>query len=210
MKITKFGHSCLLVETGNARILTDPGAFSTGFGAVGSLDAVLITHLHADHLDLSRISALLAANPLAVMYADPGSVTSLAEIGITAAGVHAGDVLEIGDVTVEVFGDIHAVIHHDLPNVENRGYLIAGRLYLPGDSLSVPANPVEILALPTMAPWMAVKESIEFLRTVDPTVAIPIHEAMLASTDIVYGLLQKLKPADTQWLNIDDGQAVEL
>ena len=31
MKITKYGHCCLLIEVENKRVLTDPGAFSDGF-----------------------------------------------------------------------------------------------------------------------------------------------------------------------------------
>lgn len=210
MRITKFGHSCLLVEDNGARILSDPGVFSSGWESLRDLTTVLITHLHPDHLDVDKLPGVLAANPLATVFADPGSVKVLAEHGIGATAVDAGEILNAGNTTVEVFGDTHAVIHSDLPSLENRGYLISGRLYLPGDSLGVPAVPVEILALPASAPWMALKEGIEFMRAVDPTTVIPIHEKTLSATGMVYSLLEKLKPADTQWLNIDDGQPVLL
>ena len=32
MRLTHFGHACLLVETGSARLLFDPGVLSDGFG----------------------------------------------------------------------------------------------------------------------------------------------------------------------------------
>ncbi len=210
MRITKFGHCCLLIEDGGARILADPGVFSAGWESLRDLSTVLITHLHPDHLDLDRLPAVLAANPLATVYADPGSVKVLADNGIGATAVNAGDILDAANTTVEVFGDTHAVIHHDLPSLDNRGYLISGRLYLPGDSVSVPAVSVEILGLPVSAPWMALKESVEFVRAVDPTIIIPIHEKVLSNTAMVYSLLEKLKPADTQWCNIDDGKPVLL
>lgn len=38
MRLTKFGHSCLLVEEGGARVLLDPGSFSEGFEELDGLD----------------------------------------------------------------------------------------------------------------------------------------------------------------------------
>ncbi len=209
MKLTKYGHSCLLVEVGPDRILVDPGTFSHGWEALTGLTAVLVTHQHPDHVDPARLPGLLALNSDVQLFADPGSVGTLAEAGVTATPVEPGDTLDLA-TPVQVFGETHAVIHKDLPSIANRGYLVDGRLYLPGDSLQVPSQAVEILAVPVAAPWMAAKEAVEFVRAVDPTVAVPIHEKVLASTAMVYGLLQKLKPTDTQWLDLDDGRTVEV
>lgn len=52
MKITKFGHCCLLIEENGVRILTDPGTYSTQQSEVKNIDFVLITHEHADHFQL--------------------------------------------------------------------------------------------------------------------------------------------------------------
>ncbi len=209
MKLTKYGHSCLLVEVGPDRILVDPGTFSQGWENLTGLTAVLVTHQHPDHVDPARLPGLLALNSDVQLFADPGSVDTLSDAGVTATPVEAGDTLDLS-TPVQVFGETHAVIHRDLPTIANRGYLIDGRLYLPGDSLQVPSQAVEILAVPVAAPWMAAKEAVEFVRAVDPTIAIPIHEKILAATGMVYGLLQNLKPADTQWLDLDDGRTVEV
>ena len=74
----------------------------------------------------------------------------------------------------------------------------------------MPDEPVEILALPTMAPWMAVKEAVDYYRAVSPKVAIPIHEKLLASTGMVYGLLQGMGPAGARWLDLDAGEPTEV
>ena len=61
---------------------------------------------------------------------------------------------------------------------------------------------MEILALPISAPWMAVKEAIDYFRAVDPEVAIPIHEKVLANPAMVYGLLSgsaRRTPAGSTW-----------
>ncbi len=204
MKITKYGHSCLHIADGDASILIDPGGFSQGFETLSGLTAVLVTHQHADHLDTRRLAGVLRANPDAELYSDSGSVTVLREAGLTATGVQTGDVLNVG-TTVEVFAGDHAIVHRDVPVIPNACYLIGGRLLHPGDSLTVLDRPVEILALPASAPWMAVKEAIDYYREVAPAVAIPIHEKILASTEMVYGLLTRLGPQDTRWLNLDDG-----
>jgi L-ascorbate metabolism protein UlaG (beta-lactamase superfamily) len=204
MRITKYGHSCLHITEGSASILIDPGTFSQGFETLSGLTAVLVTHQHPDHVDPQRLPLLLRGNPGATLYADAGSVPVLAEAGITATAVATGDVLDVG-ISVEVFAGNHAVIHRDIPVIPNACYLIGGRLLHPGDSLTVLDQPVEILALPSSAPWMAVKEAIDYFRAVDPKVAIPIHEKVMANPAMVYGMLERLGPADTRWVNLDDG-----
>ena len=204
MRITKYGHSCLHITEGSASILIDPGGFSQGFETLSGLTAVLVTHQHPDHVDPKRLPLLLRGNPGATLYADAGSVDLLAKEGITATPVASGDRLDVG-IPVEVFAGDHAVIHRDIPVIPNACYLIGGRLLHPGDSLTVLDRPVEILALPTSAPWMAVKEAVEYFRAVDPKAAIPIHEKVMANPAMVYGLLQRLGPADARWVDLDDG-----
>ena len=172
MRISKYGHACLHVVDGSASILIDPGTFSQGFETLSGLTAVLITHQHPDHVDPQRLPGVLRANPDATLYADAGSVGTLADAGIAATPVATGDVLDVG-TTVEVFAGDHAIIHRDIPVIRNASYLIGGRLLHPGDSLTVPDRQVDILALPTSAPWMAVKEAIDYFRAVNPKVAIP-------------------------------------
>ena len=204
LKITKYGHSCLHVVDGSASILIDPGSFSQGFETLSGLTAVLITHQHADHVDQQRLTGLLRANPDATLYADSGSAEALAAAGISASTVATGDVLDVGP-RVEVFAGHHAVVHGDIPLISNACYFISGRLLHPGDSLTVIDHKVEILALPTSAPWMAVKEAVEYFRAVDPAVAIPIHDKVMANPAMVYGILTKLGPSTARWLNLDDG-----
>jgi len=204
MRITKYGHSCLHITEGSASILIDPGAFSQGFETLSGLTAVLVTHQHPDHVDPKRLPLLLRGNPGATFYADAGSVALLAEAGITATAVADGQVLDVG-TTVEVFAGDHAIVHRDIPVIPNACYLIGGRLLHPGDSLTVIDRPVEILALPSSAPWMAAKEAVEDFRAVNPKVAIPIHEKVMANPATVYGILQRLAPKDSRWVDLDDG-----
>jgi len=81
MRLTKYGHSCLLVEEGQARMLLDPGTLSGGFEELEGLTAVLFTHQHPDHLDLERLRGLLDRNPGVRVVSDQGSATRLGEAG---------------------------------------------------------------------------------------------------------------------------------
>jgi L-ascorbate metabolism protein UlaG (beta-lactamase superfamily) len=209
MRIKKFGHACLLVEDADARLLLDPGIFAPGFETLTDLTGVLVTHQHLDHLDQERLPALLERNPAAVLHVDEGTAGQLTDAGYPTRTVRQGDVLDLG-TTVQVLGSDHAQIHPDVPVIPNVGYLVGGRLFHPGDSYTRPDLPVEILSLPTAAPWMKAAESVDYLRAVHPQVALPIHEALLTRPQLYYGLFEALAPSGTQVRVIDAGEPVEL
>ncbi|HSF26115.1 MAG TPA: MBL fold metallo-hydrolase [Actinomycetes bacterium] len=207
MQLTKLGHAALLLEIGQARLLIDPGTYSHGFEDLRGLTGILITHQHADHLDPARIHALVAANPDALVLADAATTAVLAGLGIAATAASAGDTFEPG-VLVEVVGQEHAVIHPDIPVVPNVGYLVAERLLHPGDALTVPDRPVELLALPMMAPWMRVADAVDYARAVHPAVVVPIHDALLADPRSYHKWIDQLGPAGTRLAPADGGEPV--
>jgi L-ascorbate metabolism protein UlaG (beta-lactamase superfamily) len=198
VRIVHFGQSCVLVEIGTARLLLDPGIYSAGFDDLTGLDAILVTHQHPDHLDLARMPALLAANPAAQLHVDAGSAPQLTSAGIAHQVVSPGQQLQLAGTAVEVVGGDHGVIHPDIPVVPNNGYLIAGdtgTVLHPGDSFTVPACDIDLLLLPTAAPWLKVAEAVDYLRAIAPPLAVPIHQAILATPEKYYGLFRELAPA---------------
>ena len=210
MWLRKFGHACLLVESAEARVLLDPGTSAKGFEQLTGLTAVLVTHQHADHLDLDRLDGLLRRNPDALLYADQAGAATLTERGLQAQAVRGGDELSLAGLSVRVVGENHAVVHPDIPTIPNVGYLLGDRLLHPGDALTVPTEPVEVLALPVAAPWLKSAESVDYLRALAPPVAVPIHEAGLADPNHYYGLLRRLAPERTELRVIDDGRPIEV
>ena len=78
MRITKFGHSCLLVEEGNARILIDPGSWGNPPDGLDGIDVVLVTHEHHDHYYTDHLRKILTVNPQAIIYSNE-SVRELAK-----------------------------------------------------------------------------------------------------------------------------------
>lgn len=211
MEITKYGHSCLHVKDRDASILIDPGTFSVGFETLTGLTAILVTHVHADHLDPARIGALVDANPDAAIYADAAAAEEMTKAGVkTATVATAGQTYDVG-TPVETVGELHAVIHQDLPRATNVGFLIGERLFHPGDALTVPDKKVEILAVPVMAPWMALKEAVDYERAVAPSVALPIHESLLGNfTPMFFDRLANMGPAGMRWLAPANGNTEQL
>ncbi len=212
MRLTKFGHSCLLVEEQETRMLLDPGTLSDGFEELQGLTAILYTHQHADHLDPERVRALLDRNPGVWVVSDEGSADALHDAGAEVEVVHDGAELDIGGVEVRVYGRDHAVIHPDIPVIPNVGYLVAGRLFHPGDAFTVPDRRVEVLAVPAGAPWLKVSEAIDYLRELRPSVAVPVHEKVLSAigTTLHYRQLEQLGGEGTTLRVLDDGKPVEL
>lgn len=183
MKVTHLGHACVLVETAGARILIDPGAFSDLWHGVTGLDAVLITHQHADHVDPEHAPALLAANPEARVLTAEDVHDAVALPG--AESVTPGNRITLGDVQIETVGGDHAVIHRDIPRIHNIGYLLRATdeptFFHPGDALDTAREGVDVLALPLMGPWAAMKEHVEFVRSLSsPQYSIPIHDELLS------------------------------
>ena len=109
----------LLHDGGGQRILLDPGAFSSAVAGVTGLDVILVTHQHADHLDLQRLPALLETNPQARLYAEPQAAAVMAEAGIGSEHTVAGEELSFGRVLVMPVGEKHALINEALPRIGN-------------------------------------------------------------------------------------------
>jgi len=204
MQLTHFGHSCLLAEFDHTRLLFDPGTFAHGFEGITGLSAILLTHQHPDHVDVARLPSLLDGNPAAALYADPQTT---AQLGAPWQAVHVGHALQIGELTVRAVGGKHAVIHPEIPVIENISYLVddgqhRARLMHPGDALFVPDEPVDVLAAPAAAPWMRISEAIDYLRAVAPARAVPIHQGMITpdGRGVYYSRFTEMTTADFQVL----------
>lgn len=187
----------MVADTGSARILIDPGAFSSGYETLEGLTAILVTHQHVDHLDLDKLPALLGQNPDAELVVDPGTAEQLRERDIAHTVREPGETFTVGGAEIEVIGGDHAVIHPDIPGIANNGYWIDGSVLHPGDAFTVPERTPDVLLLPTAAPWLKASEAVDYLRAVAPPLAVPIHEAVLANPDLHYNLFANLAPQGT-------------
>lgn len=185
MRVTHLGHACLLVEVADRRLLFDPGTFSSGFDDLPSLDAILVTHNHADHFDPEPAARLIRAHPRAALHTDSMTAQQLRDEGLDAVPTTHGDDFAIGDVTITPVGELHAFNHDAMPRIANVGYVLRAEgepaLFHPGDAYDADPGPVDVLAHPLNAPWAASRDSIAFVGRIAPKAFIPIHDALLSA-----------------------------
>jgi len=215
MRLTHLGHACLLVETGGQRILIDPGVFSPGIVDVTGLDVILVTHQHADHVDLQRLPAVLEANPQALLYAEPQAAAVMAGAGIGSGHTVAGEELSFGRVLIMPVGEKHALINEALPRIDNLGLVLRSEgepsLFHPGDAYDGEPGQIDILALPLNAPWTASRDTVAFAQRISPRVSIPIHDMLLSAIgrQLYLTHVQSFGPKGMELRDLSDGASVD-
>ncbi len=195
MRLTKYSHACVRLEDDGAVMVIDPGELSEPESLDG-VDAVLITHEHFDHLDVSKLADVLARRPSVAVYTNPAVADRLTELDGVVHRVEPGDQFTAAGFPVRVYGGLHATIHPELPRVPNLAFFIeTGGVYHPGDSFDVPTDAeVETLFVPVAGPWLKMAEAVEFVRQIAPRRAFALHDGVLseAGHGVVTGGMQRL------------------
>ncbi len=212
MKLTKFEHSCLVLEDSGDTLVIDPGAFTRELTDLTGVVAIVITHEHPDHWTAEQLTRLLETNPEARIFGPGGVVSAASDFDVTE--VSAGDSLDAGAFTLRFFGGDHAVIHRSIPIVDNVGVLVNDELYYAGDSFVIPEGvAVSTLAAPAGAPWMKVSEVIDYVEAIAPRRSFSVHEMVLS--DIGRGMSDQRITAATEsgggaFLALAPGDSTEL
>jgi L-ascorbate metabolism protein UlaG (beta-lactamase superfamily) len=213
MRITKFGHACVRIETGSTTIVVDPGGWSER-EAVDGASVVLVTHEHPDHLDPDNLRATDA--PVYTIGAVARQIKEQApDVAERVFVVSPGDALDVG-VPVTVVGAKHAVIHPELQHFDNSGYLVEAegrRIFHPGDAITEQPEGVDLLLLPVHAPWNKISEVIDYGRAVGAPLSVAIHDGLLNERGL--GLAQRqlsgmLGEREQEYLRVDPGEEVPL
>lgn len=210
MRITKFVHSCLLVETPNRVGLIDPGIFSWESGTfkldnLERLDDIIITHEHADHMHLPFIQALLQKFKGANIVTTASASTILKQSGITQVSEKAGQMIEL-------FAADHQSNQPLGPTPQNIGVHYLGKLTHPGDSHSFNVTK-DILALPITAPWGTATRAAELGSQLKPKYIIPIHDwhyKVEARDSLYLGFEDFFNQMNIKFIKAVDGQPFQI
>lgn len=211
MFITKLGHCCLLIEENGIRILTDPGNQSTLQDEVKNIHIILITHEHPDHFHTESLRVVLTNNPTAKIITNTSVGALLTKENIPFTVLEDAQTKTEQGIEFKGFGTTHAEIHKLLPSVQNTGYFIAKRLFYPGDALTNPRCPIDILALPVAGPWIKISEAIDYALELKPKLCFPVHDAIVKSPGIAHaGPTKILPPAGIKFQVLEIGTPTEL
>lgn len=208
MKITKFVHSCLLIEELDKTILIDPGNYTfeekaLDLGSIPTLDYLLITHEHQDHMYIPLIKEIVQKFPAVKMISNSSVAGILRNEGITV-DTQSDQLIQL------------ETIPHDKnfmgPTVQNTIFTIGGRLTHPGDSHHF-AKTSEILALPVTAPWGSTAGAVELAEKLKPKIIIPIHDwhwNEKARENMYKRLEDYFASMEIKFLGLETGKEVEI
>ena len=207
MRITKFGHACVRIEHGGTTVVVDPGVF-TDPAAVAGADAVLITHEHPDHYLPDHL--LAAKAPVFTIAAVAAKIRADAP-GVPVTVVAPEETFDVG-LPVRAVGEMHAVIHPEFERITNSGYVLTlgdAKVYHPGDSLTEPGEAVDVLLVPSSAPWLKASEAVDFARAVKAPRNLAIHDRIY--TEAAHGILEQhmnafLPDEGLSYVRLADGQ----
>ncbi len=170
LTITKYVHSCLLVETDDRTALFDPGVMSESVLPVeklSRLDDIFITHVHSDHLSLSLIGSLNQR------FGDARITTTAEAVSLLgSAGLEASSQLPSG---VTSFHAPHESVEPLFPRPQQLAFHYLDSLSDPGDSHHFDETK-PILALPVTAPWGSAIAAINLALRLKPRHVLPIHD----------------------------------
>lgn len=206
VEVTWWGHATCTIEDSGVRVLTDPlfvrrlahlrrrrGELPPEEATVA--EAVLVSHLHSDHLHLPSLARLAPGTRLVVPHgagrAVPGLKRMASAAGLQVTEVGPGDEVQIDDLRVRA-----VPARHDgrrLPLGPHRspalGYVISGeaRTYFAGDtglfdSMAEDVGPVDVALLPVggWGPYLGhghldAGRAAQALAALAPRSAVPVH-----------------------------------
>ncbi|MDQ5814777.1 MAG: metal-dependent hydrolase [Actinomycetota bacterium] len=194
VKLTWLGHATFLLETGDARILIDPWvqnnpACPDDLKDLGSLDAMLITHAHFDHIG-DAVEIARATSPEVVAIVE--TATWLGSKGVeNTIDMNKGGTVEVAGVKAHMVHAVHSCGITDGDQIlyggEAAGFVVeladGFKLYHSGDTAVFSDMELigrllepDIALLPigdhyTMGP----RSAAEAVRLLDVKTVIPMH-----------------------------------
>ncbi len=196
-RLTWLGHSTVVIELDGVRLLTDPvlrrrvmhlrRRTAVEPFAIGMLDAILVSHVHYDHLDLPSLARLDRSVPILV---PRGAGELVQRRGFERVVELDVDVeVPVGRVRVRATSALHDGSRRPLGvKAPALGYVVEGssRVYFAGDTDlfegMAELRPLDLAVLPVSgwgprlpAGHLDPESAAEALRLLRPKLAVPVH-----------------------------------
>jgi L-ascorbate metabolism protein UlaG (beta-lactamase superfamily) len=197
-RLTWLGHATVLLETAGTRLITDPVLGSRVAHLrrhapapvnPGRLDAILLSHLHHDHLD-PRSVRMLNPGALLVVPRGAGRSRAIRSLGHRVHELGPGETLALDRVSVRAVPAVHDGKRLPMmPESPALGFVVEGpsRIYFAGDTslfdgMSTLAEDLDVALLPVWG-WggrlgpghMNPDEAAQAAALLRPRIAVPIH-----------------------------------
>jgi L-ascorbate metabolism protein UlaG (beta-lactamase superfamily) len=192
-----FGHATVLVDLDGARVLTDPllrsrvlhlrRAAPLDLAGLEGLDAVVVSHVHYDHLDLPSLERRIDRDVRIVLPRGAGRLVR--SRGFRVEELDVGETTRVGSLVVHAVPAEHGSSRVLGTRSEALGYVIEGsrRVYFPGDTdlharMGELAPGLDVALVPIWG-WgpslgrghLDPRRAAEALALLRPRVAVPIH-----------------------------------
>lgn len=210
MKITKYGHACLLLDTEKTRLIIDPGSFTTLPNNLKPIDYIIVTEEHFDHFSEENIDLIAKQNPDVQIFTTNTVKDSLNIKNLDVVSVSGEQTFSLAGLSVTLRERDHAVVHQKSP-CKSLTVTIDNTFYYPSDTYEITDERFKVLALPTSGPWFKVTESIDFANKIDAHTIISTHDSLnsKAGNDATNRFITGHIDSSREFVHLADGKSIE-
>jgi len=208
IEITWLGHDGFRIKKDKV-IYIDPYQLS---GSPAKADVVLITHDHFDHL--SEVDVKKIIGPETVVVAPPACIGQLKGLAVKEVrSLQAGGKTRVDNIEVEAIpaynvNKFRSPGNPFHPKGSGVGFIVTiggKRIYHAGDSDHIPemakAKGVDVALLPVSGTYvMTAQEAVEAAKTIQPSVAIPMHFGAIVGSPADAEAFRKAAPCRVEIL----------
>ena len=175
MRIAKYAQSCFVLDQPDGgRVAIDVGDIGQGSYDVdlfGSLDAVLFTHRHSDHLDRALVDTFISRD--VSLYGNRDVCELLA--GCPVIEVKSDESMVVADFEILPVDLPHCLMVDGTPGPPNTGFLVNQRFFHPGDGVMTPRVRPAALGVPIAGPSISFRDAYLMVESLGPDVVLPMH-----------------------------------
>ena len=199
-RLVYVGHATVLVELDGVRILTDPVLRNRVLHLrrrvpppqpLGDLGAILVSHVHYDHLDMPSLKSLGSEVPVVCPWGTRRAFRRFRDV----RELRVGEETRLGDVTVRAGPAVHDSARLPFQPSLALGFVVSGSrsVYFAGDTdlfagMADIADDLDVALVP-VAGWgpkvgpghLDPSRAARAVRLLEPRIAVPIHWGTLST-----------------------------